>query len=140
MAERLKTDFQAGQTPKGPKEDNTNHLCYILDEPALRSLFHEFLYGNFCEDNLSFWLEVQDFKQKFNITSSAIATGNTAIGWPSIGKGVPLVRLPWRNTTKHSFRCHLLYIIPTRSMLITCYSICIILDCVCTFFLQVISG
>jgi len=89
MAERLKTDFQAGQTPKGPKESNTDRLRYILDEPALRSLFREFLRGNFCEENLSFWLEVQDFKRKFNITSSAIAAGNTAMGRPSIGKGTP---------------------------------------------------
>ena len=28
---------------------------------------------NFCEENLSFWLEVEDFKRKFSITSSAIA-------------------------------------------------------------------
>jgi hypothetical protein len=39
----------------------------------LRSLFREFLRGNFSEENLSFWLDVQDLKRKFNITSSAIA-------------------------------------------------------------------
>ncbi|KAJ7229040.1 regulator of G protein signaling domain-containing protein [Mycena pura] len=58
---------------KGSKESNTDRLKYILDDPALRSLFREFLKGNFCEENLSFWLEVEDFKRKFNITSSAIA-------------------------------------------------------------------
>ncbi|KAJ6627410.1 regulator of G protein signaling [Mycena sp. CBHHK59/15] len=58
---------------KGSKESNTDRLRYILDDPALRSLFREFLKGNFCEENLSFWLEVEDFKRKFNITSSAIA-------------------------------------------------------------------
>ncbi|KAG8811352.1 hypothetical protein FRC17_002511, partial [Serendipita sp. 399] len=42
-------------------------------EPALRSLFREFLRGNFCEENLSFWLEVQEFKRKFLITSTAIS-------------------------------------------------------------------
>ncbi|KAF8511193.1 putative regulator of G-protein signaling protein [Gautieria morchelliformis] len=89
MAEKLKTDFQAGQTPKGPKESNTDRLRYILDEPALRSLFREFLRGNFCEENLSFWLEVQDFKRKFNITSSAIAAGSSSIGRPNSGKGTP---------------------------------------------------
>ncbi|KAJ7265846.1 regulator of G protein signaling domain-containing protein [Mycena haematopus] len=55
------------------KESNTDRLKYILDDPALRSLFREFLKGNFCEENLSFWLEVEDFKRKFNITSSAVA-------------------------------------------------------------------
>lgn len=86
MAEKLKTDFHAGQTPRGPKESNTDRLRYILDEPALRSLFREFLRGNFCEENLSFWLEVQDFKRKFNITSSAIAAGNS-VGRPTTGQG-----------------------------------------------------
>ncbi|KAG6833623.1 hypothetical protein H0H87_004250 [Tephrocybe sp. NHM501043] len=55
------------------KESNTTRLRYILEEPALRSLFREFLRSNFCEENLSFWLDVQDFKRKFNITSSAMA-------------------------------------------------------------------
>lgn len=53
------------------RESNSDRLNYILDEPALRSLFREFLRGNFCEENLSFWLEVQDLKRKFSITSSA---------------------------------------------------------------------
>ncbi|KAG6850166.1 hypothetical protein H0H93_000293 [Arthromyces matolae] len=55
------------------KESNTGRLRYILEEPAMRSLFREFLRSNFCEENLSFWLDVQDFKRKFNITSSAAA-------------------------------------------------------------------
>lgn len=84
MAEKLKNDYQAGQL-KGPKESNTDRLKYILDEPALRSLFREFLRGNFCEENLSFWLEVQDFKRKFNITSSAMA----ANARPPTGKATP---------------------------------------------------
>ncbi|KAJ7122850.1 regulator of G protein signaling domain-containing protein [Mycena epipterygia] len=71
---------------KGSKESNTDRLKYILDDPALRSLFREFLKGNFCEENLSFWLEVEDFKRKFNITSSAIAVapvgGKHARGTP----------------------------------------------------------
>jgi len=44
----------------------------------LRSLFREFLRGNFCEENLSFWVDVQDFKKKFNITSSAMAVSPLA--------------------------------------------------------------
>ncbi|KAJ7638446.1 regulator of G protein signaling domain-containing protein [Roridomyces roridus] len=62
---------------KGSKESNTDRLKFILDDPALRSLFREFLKSNFCEENLSFWLEVEDFKRKFNITSSAIAVAPT---------------------------------------------------------------
>ncbi|KAF9019270.1 regulator of G protein signaling superfamily, partial [Hymenopellis radicata] len=55
------------------KESNAERLRYILEEPGLRSLFREFLRSNFCEENLSFWLDVEDFKRKFNITSSAVA-------------------------------------------------------------------
>ncbi|TIC16177.1 regulator of G protein signaling superfamily [Wallemia mellicola] len=55
------------------KESNTGRLKQILDDPALRSLFREFLRSNFCEENLSFWLDVQDFKRKFSTTSSAVA-------------------------------------------------------------------
>ncbi len=55
------------------KENNTERLKHIIEEPQLRSLFRDFLRANFCEENLSFYLDVQDFKRKFNITSSAVA-------------------------------------------------------------------
>jgi len=75
MAEKLRTEFRSGEAgANAPKESNTDRLKHILDEPALRSLFREFLRGNFCEENLSFWLDVQDFKRRFSTTSSAIAT------------------------------------------------------------------
>ncbi|KAI0079732.1 regulator of G protein signaling [Panus rudis PR-1116 ss-1] len=66
------------------KESNSERLRYIIDEPQLRALFREFLRTNFCEENLSFYLEVQDFKRKFSITSSAMA----AVG-PRTREGVP---------------------------------------------------
>ena len=74
MQERLRGDYRAGETPSagnGNKSSNTDRLRHILEEPALRSLFREFLKGNFCEENLSFWLDVQDFKRRFHTTSSA---------------------------------------------------------------------
>lgn len=55
------------------RDSNTNRLRQILEEPALRSLFRDFLKQNFCEENLSFWLDVQDFKRRFHTTSSAVA-------------------------------------------------------------------
>jgi len=73
--EKLKAEHSAGEKPAPQKESNTDRLKFILDEPALRSLFREFLRGNFCEENLSFWLEVQEFKRKFLITSSAMSSG-----------------------------------------------------------------
>ncbi len=57
----------------GAKDSNTNRLRQILEEPALRSLFREFLKRSFCEENLSFWLDVEDFKRRFHTTSSAVA-------------------------------------------------------------------
>ncbi|KDQ64991.1 hypothetical protein JAAARDRAFT_52911 [Jaapia argillacea MUCL 33604] len=72
MAEKMHEKYEAGEKKNG-KESNTDRLRHILEEPMYRSLFREFLRGNFCEENLSFWLDVQDFKRKFNITSSAVA-------------------------------------------------------------------
>jgi hypothetical protein len=63
---------------KAMKESNIDRLRNIIEEPALRSRFREFLRENFCEENLSFWLEAEDFKKKFSITSSAMASGSRA--------------------------------------------------------------
>ena len=71
LAEKLNATYEA-QEKKG-KESNAERLRSILEEPPLRSLFREFLRGNFSEENLSFWMDVQDLKRKFNITSSAAA-------------------------------------------------------------------
>jgi GTPase-activating protein SST2 len=87
MAEKLNASYEAAEK-KASKESNTDRLRFILEEPSLRALFREFLKINFCEENLSFWLDVQDFKRKFNITSSAAATTATAIPPPRpSGKG-----------------------------------------------------
>ncbi len=73
MAEKMNASYDAADKKNNQKESNAERLRYILEEPRLRSLFREFLRGNFCEENLSFWLDVEDFKRKFNITSSAVA-------------------------------------------------------------------
>jgi GTPase-activating protein SST2 len=86
IAERLNANYEQAER-KGSKESNTDRLRFILEEPPLRSLFREFLRGNFCEENLSFWLDVQDFKKKFNITSSAMAV--TPSGSRVAAKGTP---------------------------------------------------
>lgn len=72
MTEKLNASYDADKRI-GVKESNTDRLRHIMEEPQLRQLFREFLRGNFCEENLSFYLDVQDFRRKFNITSSAIA-------------------------------------------------------------------
>lgn len=83
MAEKLNATYEEGEKV-GLRESNTDRLRYILEEPQLRSLFRDFLRANFCEENLSFWLDVKDFKRKFNITSSA-----TALAPSSRGRGTP---------------------------------------------------
>ena len=60
------------------KDSHTARLKQIMDEPALRSLFREFLRDMFCEENMSFWLDCQDFKKKFNTTSSTHTPGAAA--------------------------------------------------------------
>ena len=69
MTEKLTTN----DGEKTHKENNTERLKHIIEEPQLRTLFRDFLRANYCEENLSFYLDVQDFKRKFNITSSAQA-------------------------------------------------------------------
>ncbi len=65
-------EYMNGQRDaKQIQQSNAERLHHILNEPTLRSLFREFLKGNFCEENLSFWIDVQDFKKKFTTTSSA---------------------------------------------------------------------
>ncbi|PBL02073.1 regulator of G protein signaling superfamily [Armillaria gallica] len=78
MAEKMNASYDAADKKNNQKESNAERLRYILEEPGLRSLFREFLRGNFCEENLSFWLDVEDFKRKFNITSSAVAVAPAA--------------------------------------------------------------
>lgn len=78
------SDRPAEVTKRNAKESNTDRLRYILNEPAVRSLFRDFLRTNFCEENLSFWLEVEDFKRKFSTTSSARGGGEFRGG-----KGTP---------------------------------------------------
>ena len=74
-------DINANKNPKvivddkhHIKDSHTSKLKQILEEPSLRSLFREFLRDNLCEENLCFWLDVQDFKRRFNTTSSAVAS------------------------------------------------------------------
>ncbi|KAL1405401.1 hypothetical protein Q8F55_009032 [Vanrija albida] len=71
VSDRVRAEYALPD--EGSKDSHTARLKQILEEPALRSLFREFLRANFCEENLSFWLDVQDFKRRFNTSSSAAA-------------------------------------------------------------------
>lgn len=62
---------------KNIKESNAERLRYVIEDIQIRHLFREFLRSNFCEENLSFWLDVEDFKRKFGVTSSAVAVASS---------------------------------------------------------------
>jgi len=51
------------------RETNTTRLTLILNDPALRLLFREFLRETLCEENLSFWLDVREFGLTFRALS-----------------------------------------------------------------------
>jgi hypothetical protein len=80
LGDSITTGGPGGSSTYNSRDSNTNRLKQILEEPALRSLFREFLKQNFCEENLSFWLDVQDFKRRFHTTSSAVAVRPGAPG------------------------------------------------------------
>ncbi|KIJ70403.1 hypothetical protein HYDPIDRAFT_23514 [Hydnomerulius pinastri MD-312] len=84
MAEKLNSSYEA-KDAKANVKSNTDRLNQILEEPSYRALFRDFLKANFCEENLAFWLDVEDFKRKFNITSSAQANAPA----PRSGKATP---------------------------------------------------
>ena len=44
-----------------PKDTNMNRFNTIMTDPALRMLFKEHLEASLCEENLNFWLDVQEF-------------------------------------------------------------------------------
>lgn len=78
VAELFKADFSESGVASWPKDQHstTTRLRAILDEPALRSLFRDFLRANYCDENLGFWIDVADFRRRFSTTSSAVG-GNT---------------------------------------------------------------
>lgn len=94
VADQLRMDYLDLKDTNGSSNDVAAHhrdshtvkLRQILEEPVLRSLFREFLRGDYCDENLSFWLDCQDFKRRFNTTSSASSASEDASG--SSGKKI----------------------------------------------------
>lgn len=62
-----------GQLATARDQGTRNRLRQILGDATLCHLFQAYLRRNFCEENLSFYLDVQDFKHRFSTTSSASA-------------------------------------------------------------------
>ncbi|KAK3846528.1 MAG: hypothetical protein J3R72DRAFT_363437, partial [Linnemannia gamsii] len=58
---------------------NTTRLNIILKNSTLRDLFKNFLKQNICEENLSFYLEVIDYKSRFNSLINSTRAYNTSL-------------------------------------------------------------
>lgn len=56
-----------------PRDSNNSRLNVIVQDPALRLLFREFLRDTHCEENLAFYLEVRDFTRSYDAAERAKA-------------------------------------------------------------------
>ena len=57
---------------KAAHRDSNNHrLTVIVNDPALRLLFREFLRDTHCEENLAFYIEVREFTRTFDSSERA---------------------------------------------------------------------
>ena len=56
-----------------PRDSNNNRLNIIVNDPALRLLFREFLRDTHCEENLAFYLEVREFTRSYDSSERAKA-------------------------------------------------------------------
>jgi hypothetical protein len=51
-----------------PRDSNNNRLLHIVNDPALRLLFREYLRDTHCEENLAFYIEVREFTKQYDIS------------------------------------------------------------------------
>lgn len=64
----IRTDLRGA-----PRDSNNNRLNHILQDPALRLLFREFLRFSLCEENLSFYVEIKEFTDTYHQQEKAKA-------------------------------------------------------------------
>lgn len=60
-----------------PRDSNNARLTHILQDPALRLLFREFLRYSLCEENLSFYVDVSEFTSNYHKAEKAGAFKKT---------------------------------------------------------------
>ena len=56
---------------RSTRDSNHHRLMVIVNDPALRLLFREFLRDTHCEENLAFFLEVREFTKHYDISDRA---------------------------------------------------------------------
>lgn len=59
------------------RDSNSNRTNVIIRNPSWRLLYREFLKETMCEENLSFYIEVQDFNSQYR--AAVNATGENKI-------------------------------------------------------------
>ena len=64
---------EKGSSANRDGRNNVNRLLVIVDDPALRLLFREFLRDTHCEENLAFFLEVREFTKSYDNAEKAKA-------------------------------------------------------------------
>src|SRR5207244_802745 len=57
--------------PSTHQNSNNARLNNILQDPALRLLFREFLRYSLCEENLSFYIDVSEFTKNYRRAEKA---------------------------------------------------------------------
>ncbi|KAG8531710.1 uncharacterized protein KY384_003342 [Bacidia gigantensis] len=55
------------------RDSNNNRLHIIVNDPALRLLFREYLRDTHCEENLAFYIEVREFTRSYDSAERAKA-------------------------------------------------------------------
>ncbi|KAF2471541.1 RGS-domain-containing protein [Lindgomyces ingoldianus] len=74
----IPADPNSGKSREGAARDsNSNRTNVIIRNPSWRLLYREFLKDTMCEENLSFYLEVQEFRAQY--TAAVSITGDHKI-------------------------------------------------------------
>jgi hypothetical protein len=65
--DKSRDNNNSGYDSRGiPRDSNNSRLTHILQDPALRLLFREFLRYSLCEENLSFYIDVSEFTANYH--------------------------------------------------------------------------
>ncbi len=86
------------------RETNTHRLNLILSDPALRSQFKQFLRENYCEENLSFYLDVLEFGRQMSLVKASSGVSEALAKAYSIYNAFLAPGSPYEINLEHSLR------------------------------------
>ncbi|KAK4050436.1 DEP domain-containing protein [Microbotryomycetes sp. JL201] len=114
VAELFKNDFSESAVASWAKDQHstTARLRAILDEPALRALFRDFLRANYCDENLGFWIDVSDFRRRFSTTSSAVGGASQAANKKKSGTASNAMETHQQNLVAAALHIYNTYLAP----------------------------